>query len=400
MPRPPLQIGTWGRISRDEVTPGVWRAMARFRDFDGVTRKVEARAVAVSRNDRGSKAEQALIAALRDRAMPAGDDITPETRLSRLAEIWWLEFMDQDRAINTQRRYREVMDSYVIPGVGGLAIREATVSRLDRFLKSTTAKHGPATAKLAKTVLSAMLGLAARHGAVAANPLRDVAKVPVSRKEVRALTIDEASALRAGLRQWQNDSSPRGRKRPDDLIDVVDVMLATGARIGEALAVRWKDIDLKSERPTLTVTGTVIYVKGHGMTIQEHPKSTNSRQRYYLPPFAVEMLLRRQVQQLVANPWDVVFPSSTGTLRDPGNFRKQWRSARDDIGFQWVTPHTFRKSVGTLLANAEGMASASAQLGHSSEQITSRHYVQKTHEAPDMTALLQAFGASSGEGNI
>lgn len=328
--------------------------------------------------------------------MPAGDDITPDTRLSRLAEIWWLEFMDQDRAINTQRRYREVKDSYVCPGVGGLTIREATVSRLDRFLKATTAKHGNATAKLAKTVLSAMLGLAARHGAIGANPLRDVAKVPTSRKEVRALTIEEAAALRAGLRQWQTEPRARGRKRPNDLLDVVDVMLATGARIGEALALRWKDIDLKSERPTLTVTGTVIYVQGQGMTIQEHPKSTNSRQRYFLPPFAVEMLLRRQVQQLVANPWDVVFPSSTGTLRDPGNFRKQWRSARDEIGFQWVTPHTFRKSVGTLLAKAEGMASASAQLGHSSEQITSRHYVQKTHEAPDMTVLLQAFGASNG----
>src|SRR4051812_39607858 len=98
MPRPPLQIGTWGKISRDEVTPGVWRAMARFRDFDGVTRKVEARAVAVSKSDRGSKAEHALIAALRDRAMPAGDDITADTRLNKLAEIWWLEFMDQDRA--------------------------------------------------------------------------------------------------------------------------------------------------------------------------------------------------------------------------------------------------------------------------------------------------------------
>jgi integrase len=98
---------------------------------------------------------------------------------------------------------------------------------------------------------------------------------------------------------------------------------------------------------------------------------------------------------MVANPRDVVFPSSTGTLREPGNFRKQGRSARDDIGFQWVTPHTFRKSVGTPLANANGLASASAQLGHSNEQITSRHYVQKTHQAPDMTELLQGF-ASGG----
>ena len=70
MSRPPLQIGTWGKISRDEVSPGVWRAMARFRDFDGVTRKVEARAAATSKNDKGGKAERLLIAALTDRAMP------------------------------------------------------------------------------------------------------------------------------------------------------------------------------------------------------------------------------------------------------------------------------------------------------------------------------------------
>src|SRR5690348_2788283 len=102
MSRPPLQIGTWGKISRDEVSPGVWRAMARFRDFDGVTRKVEARAAATSKNDKGGKAERLLIAALTDRAMPAGEDITSDTRISKLGVIWWAEFEDADRAINTR----------------------------------------------------------------------------------------------------------------------------------------------------------------------------------------------------------------------------------------------------------------------------------------------------------
>ncbi|MDQ1059107.1 hypothetical protein QFZ23_003008 [Arthrobacter globiformis] len=180
-----------------------------------MTRKVEARAIAKSKNDRGSKAEQALISALKERAMPAGEDITADTRMNRLAEVWWVEFKDQDRPINTQRRYREVLDSYVCPGVGGLAIREATVSRLDRFLKATRTQHGNGSAKLAKTVLSAMLGLAARHGAIESNPLRDVTKVPVNRNEVRALTVEEAAALRAGLYQWQLDSSPPRPKAPE-----------------------------------------------------------------------------------------------------------------------------------------------------------------------------------------
>ena len=35
----------------------------------------------------------------------------------------------------------------------------------------------------------------------------------------------------------------------------------------------------------------------------------------------------------------MVFPSATGTVRDPSNYRKQWRTAREAIGFEWVTPH-------------------------------------------------------------
>lgn len=386
MPRPPLQVGTWGRISRDQVQPGVWRAMARFRDFDGLTRKVEARAAT------GAKAERQLVLAMTDRAMPAGEDITADTRISALAAVWWAEFLDLDRAINTRRRYEEIKDGYVLPGVGGLRIREATVSTLDRFLKTMRTKHGDGTAKICKTVLSGMLGLAARHGALEGNPLRDVATIPTGKKEVRALTLAEVAAFRAGLLQWESKKATAGRYPTADMLDVVDVMLATGCRIGEALAIRWPDVDLKAEKPTLTVNGTIVTEQGNGLIIQDHPKSTNSRQTYFLPPFAVEMLLRRQVSQLMGNPHDVVFPSATGTLRDPGNYRKQLRTARASIGFDWVTPHTFRKTVGTLLASSEGMAVASAQLGHSSEQITSKHYVQKTHHAPDMTAALQAFG--------
>ncbi|ALV44695.1 hypothetical protein MB46_03390 [Arthrobacter alpinus] len=359
--------------------------MARFRDFDGLTRKVEARAAT------GAKAERQLVASMTDRAMPAGEDITADTRLSALAVVWWAEFQDLDRALNTRRRYEDIKEGYIIPGVGGLRIREATVSTLDRFLKTMRTKHGNATAKLCKTVLSGMLGLAARHGALDANPLRDVATIPTNDHEVRALTLEEAVAFRAGLRQWEADKSQAGRYPTVDMLDVVDVLLATGCRIGEAMAIRWPDVDLKSEKPTLTINGTIVTEKGKGLIIQGHPKSTNSRQTYFLPPFAIEMLLRRQVSQLIGNPYDVVFPSATGTLRDPNNFRKQLRAARVSIGFDWVTPHTFRKTVGTLLAGSEGMAVASAQLGHSSEAVTSKHYVQKTHQAPDMTSTLQAF---------
>lgn len=65
---------------------------------------------------------------------------------------------------------------------------------------------------------------------------------------------------------------------------------------------------------------------------------------------------------------------------------------RADLGFDWVTPHTFRKPVGTILANTEDLAAASRQLGHASEQVISKHYVQRTVEAPNFSRVLEAFG--------
>lgn len=147
-----------------------------------------------------------------------------------------------------------------------------------------------------------MLGLAARHGTLESSPRRDVGTIHSTRKEVRALSTTQVVALRAGLRQWQEAATPRGRPQPKDLLDVVDVMLATGARIGKALAIRWEDVDLHAERPTLTINGTIIYLSGSGLTIQDHPKSATSRQRYALPQFAVDLLLRRRMMESLPSP--------------------------------------------------------------------------------------------------
>ncbi|MDP9637383.1 integrase [Rhodococcus cercidiphylli] len=64
------------------------------------------------------------------------------------------------------------------------------------------------------------------------------------------------------------------------------------------------------------------------------------------------------------NTWDVIFPSTTGMLRDPHNVRRQWRDARGDE-FARVTPHSFRKTVATLIDRESKEGDASVQLGHS-----------------------------------
>jgi integrase len=229
--------------------------------------------------------------------------------------------------------------------------------------------------------------LAARHDAAPRNTVRDTKPVATERKPVRALTEREVRSLRAKLAADRKAVAA-------DLPDLVDYMLGTGVRIGEALALRWADLDLAAAAPIVTITGTVVRVPGRGLIIQDHPKTARGRRKLMLPAFVVAMLLRRRVDQVDGG--DLVLPSSVGTLREPQNVHRQWRAARDRAGFDWVTPHVFRKSVATVIGLGD-LRAAADQLGHSGTAVTERHYIQRTGAGPDARALLEVFAQPADE---
>lgn len=123
MPRPPLPVGTWGKVKRTEVGPGRWVARARFRDYDGRTRLVEAWGKS------GAAAERSLKAALTERATPTSGQITADTRLSLLAERWLEEARRSNLATNSISRYEALVKLHIGPGVGGLRIRRPPLVR-------------------------------------------------------------------------------------------------------------------------------------------------------------------------------------------------------------------------------------------------------------------------------
>jgi site-specific recombinase XerC len=110
-----------------------------------------------------------------------------------------------------------------------------------------------------------MAGLATRHDALEHNPVRDAGRLtPGKPKRVpRALGVAEIRELRA----WLNDDD---KARERDLPDLVDMLLATGLRVGEALAPTWDAVDLSAG--TVEVRGTVIRVKGQGLMIKAHQR--------------------------------------------------------------------------------------------------------------------------------
>jgi integrase len=173
----------------------------------------------------------------------------------------------------------------------------------------------------------------------------------------------------------------------------VIVLAATGMRRSELLALRWEDVDLDGR--VLTVTGSVVRLKAQGLVRQDTTKSGGARS-VPLPQFAVDALQRRKGGRQGRSTAGVIFPSSTGTLRDPDNFGKQWREVREDLGLPDVSSHSFRKAVATLIDDGGLSARVGAdQLGHARPSMTQDVYMSRGHVHMEVAAVLdQAVGIS------
>jgi integrase len=366
--RPHLEPGTHGRI-RVYPGPAGYRAVCLFRDWDGVTRQVQRQA-----KTKGA-AERALAVALRDRGRAgSGHEIAPDTKVAVLAEKWFSEL--EGKSPSTMQAYRDRLDRQVLPALGSVRVREMSVGLLDRHLAAVRASHGPALAKMTKSVLSGMCSLACRHDAMKSNPCRDVARIPSRpQRAPRSLTVDEVRTVRA----WLNEDA---KARERDLPELVAFMVATGLRIGEACAVSWPDLDL--DAGTVTVRGTVLRVKGQGLVISR-PKSAAGERVLELPNWCVALLRQR------GSSTGPVFPAPRShKLRDPNNTRRDLREAFLAMGMPGLTSHAFRKTVATLMDEA-GLSARSAadQLGHAKPSVTQDVYFGRNRRATGAAQVLE-----------
>lgn len=244
-------------------------------------------------------------------------------------------------------------------------------------------RKGFATAKSVRSVLSGTCRMLARRDLLPSNPVRDVGRLEQGRrKPPRALTVDEALRFLALL-----DGSEYARR--NELPDIMRFLLGTGARIGEALALKWEDVDLDAN--AVRIDWTVSRIRGAGL-VREAVKTETSERTLRLPDWTVEMLRKRKRD---AAPGDLVFPNTRGRLRDVGNTGKMLRKVRGD-DFAWVKSHTARRTVATLLDDQGLTARAIAdQLGHARPSMTQDVYMGRRIVGEARSPLDGMFGQAS-----
>jgi integrase len=363
MARPPMPVGTAGRIGFLTVGPKRVRAQVRVRDYDGIPRNV------TRYGPTRAAAERRLKEALRDRVGPTEGPITSETKVRDLAVVWLEEMNASDLSDGSKELYERDLRQKVLPAMGALSCREADVPASDRFLKAIQANSGPGKAKSCKTVLSLLLGLAVRHGAIKTNPVRDVAKIKRGKRKERprALTVIETADAISKV-----STDPQAMLQ--DVVDLMDFMFGTGLRIGEALGLAEDAVDL--ETGTLEVCQIAVRLSGQGTILQPRPKTDAGWRIIALPPNIVELCRRRIAA--IDNPERLLFPGVQGGVRNPSNANRDMKAAivRANSDLNWVTSHTCRKTVATRLDEAGLSAREIADhLGHAKPSMTQDVYM-------------------------
>jgi integrase len=401
MPRPPMPIGTYGVIRTRLIAPKTYEATARFRMADGRLKRV-------GRVGRSKAAAEAnLRSAMTHLATEVrSGELSPDTRIARIAEMW-IDELDRearvgDRAHGTVRHYRAHLKNWVLPAVGELQAREVTVAACDRLIKKVHDATSYDSAKSVRAVLTGVCAYAVRHGAMSVNPVRSIGRLSRGeQKVVTALTLEQRTDLLAKLdalaADKQTDSlgrslGPRGQVW-QDLPDIVRTMLATGVRLGELLALDGDDVDPLAR--TVHVDHHIVRVTGQGLMRVAQRKGNKEGLILKVPEWSVPLLRRRKL----ASGGGPLFPAWDGGWLDPSNVIHRIQEAFRDAGYGWVTSHVFRKTVASVLDDADLPLSAIAdQLGNT-QKVADKHY-RKRRVANEASAAALESMIDTSEGAL
>jgi integrase len=193
----------------------------------------------------------------------------------------------------------------------------------------------------------------------------------------------------------------RGAPRTPDLHDVVLVLLGTGMRVGEALALERADLDLYADIPCVRVDATLVEPRrdaasGEVFVVGLHRQpmtKTGAARTIALPCAAIEMSNGRSAGLMRQHDREPVLAHVGGARLWPNHVRTKLRGVVAGTSLAGLSPHTLRRTVGTLVAHSAGLDAARDALGHRDPSVTARHYVVDTGRVTDVRGTLDPIFA-------
>jgi integrase len=256
---------------------------------------------------------------------------------------------------STRQRYRCTLDKHLLPAFGDSRLCDIGTLELQQFvLQKMASGLGWECADHYRNLMSKIFATAKKWGFFAGdNPAIGV-ELPEKKavREKHVLLPEQIPPLLAALEE------------PARTMVLVGVL--TGLRIGEILALRWRDVDFSS--------GEIRVEQACYRGLIGTPKTKGSRRTLPMPNSLKDVLKR--LSEKSASGELLVFHTRNGTpFSDTNLLHKHLKPAGRKLGMPWLNWHTLRRTHATLLQHAGAtLREAQAQLGHTKMSTTLELY--------------------------
>jgi integrase len=283
-------------------------------------------------------------------------------------ERWLTDVVAVRNRPRTVEAYDTITRRHLLPTLGTLQLTKLQASDVERMEAALLASGlSRNTVRHVHVVLAKALKDAMRKGLLHLNVCHAVEPPSIGRYEVR---VPDAEAIARILRLATE--TPYG--------PVLHFIAYTGVRSGEALALKWENLDL--ERGVASIVATLQRIRGGGLVLLP-PKSAAGKRGIALDEATVSVLREHRGRQLLrqvelAGGYEqqgLVFPGPLGQPLDPSAVTRAWEKLTRRAGFTGLRLHDLRHghAAGLIKAGVHPRV-VQDRLGHASAAFTMQVY--------------------------
>lgn len=386
--------------------------MTRAKDRDGISKLGERHyrlswvekgtGVRRQRVFRGTLEEAKAVRAATVDSQTRGDYVSRSEITLRSYLTQWLERRELNGATrrSTHQRYQSLADS-LCKRLGHVRLQDLTKAQIEDYyvwcLRHEVTIRKQLVSRDTVNKRHKLLKMALNDAVneepplIVRNPAANAKHPTAGRPHGQAFTLEEAQLVLAAVH--------------DSWVELpVRLALFTGARLGEVMALRWRDVSLRDGEPSrVTISGTVIEIDG-GFGIQPYAKTTHSRRTIGAGAELAQALKAHRKKQAAQRlelgaAWadnDLVVCGLGGQLLRPSKVSARFTpiirlmEAQGELSTSGATFHSLRHThASLLLRDGVPVHTVSKRLGHSKIQITLDYYA---HVMPgDDEVATEAF---------
>lgn len=293
-------------------------------------------------------------------------------------------------APSTRALYKRYIDKDLVPALGALRLEQLTHMHVARLIADLEADgRGPVTVRRIIATLSSALRDAVRRRRLTHNAAQFAETPEAETVERGGWNVADAVGFLAHVADAEDRDA-----------ELFEFLIGTGMRKGEALAIRWSDLDMI--RRAARVRRTLSIVPGEGVTFGK-PKTEGSAAGVGLSKRVIEALHRQRARQdAERHEWgsayedgDLVFARENGAPLRPEQVLRRFKVLAAEAGLPVVRVHDLRHLAASLMiAAGVPLTIVSKTLRHSTTRITADTY---THLTDDVSRQAVDAAAASLE---